>query len=129
MITFTRQQDGSYTRTGELDSRRAQIQIDGKRAYVDYPVAYAIALIEEAIAKGQVKAETYTVISSVSTATSTMSEEVKEKLAEINQAKKAERQVSITCFYESCEEQYPRTRGRYPQKFCPKHRTEKATEN
>jgi hypothetical protein len=127
MITFTRQEDGAYKREGELTSRRAQIQIDGRKTYVDYLTSEAIAIIEAAIESGHVKAETYVVTPSSPTDTSVMPNEVKKKFIEINRVKQIERQqLTITCSHDSgCQEQYPRTRGRHPQKFCSKHRPEK----
>ena len=123
MIIFTQQPDGSYKKEGELSSRRAQIQINDLRPFGNYGTLEAVGIIEEAIAKGQVRAERYSVLAAADVA---MPEEVKEKFAAINAAKKAERGVRmVACSFGECSNEYPRGKGRYPNKFCPEHREKK----
>jgi hypothetical protein len=122
MITFTRQQDGTYKREGELASRRVQIQIDNQVPFGSYDLAEAVAFLEDAIAKGQVKANRYSI---VPLAVEPMPEEVKQRFTEIRQQQAKEPRM-ITCAYEGCQVTYPRGRGRYPQRFCVAHRPQKA---
>ena len=66
MKSFTRQADGSYTVSGAVNSRRVRLEIDSVRDYKPVPAIYsrtrAEALIEEAIRKGQAKANAYRLV-------------------------------------------------------------------
>jgi hypothetical protein len=122
MITFTRQQDGTYKREGELASQRVQIQIEDQTPFGIYDLAEAVAFLEDAIAKSQVKMSQYSI---VPLEAKPMPEEVKQKFSEIRREQAKEPRM-IMCAHEGCQETYPRTRGRYPQRFCAVHRSSKA---
>jgi hypothetical protein len=118
MITFTRQNDGSYKREGETTSRKVQIQIENNPPFGSYKLAEAVEIIESAIAKRQVKVNQYSI---VPLKPKPMPEEVKQKFSEIRREQAKEPRM-IMCAYEGCQETYPRGRGRYPQRFCAAHR-------
>jgi hypothetical protein len=122
MITFTLRSDGTYKREGEIASRKVQIQVGNRPPFGSYKLAEAVEIIENAIAKNQVKMSQYSI---VPLEAKPMPDEVKQKFSEIRREQAKEPRM-IMCAHEGCQETYPRTRGRYPQRFCAAHRSSKA---
>jgi hypothetical protein len=122
MITFTLRSDGTYKREGEIASRKVQIRVGNRPPFGSYKLAEAVEIIENAIAKNQVKMSQYSI---VPLEAKPMPDEVKQKFSEIRREQAKELRM-IMCAHEGCQETYPRTRGRYPQRFCAAHRSSKA---
>ena len=63
MLTFTRNDDGTYTRAGSLPkgTRKVRIVIDGRPAHAK-AASEALALLEESERKGQLRAFSYKLI-------------------------------------------------------------------
>lgn len=63
MIQYKRQADGSFLKSGELVAAEVYIKIDSQESFSNsYTVAQATSIIENAIAKGQVNHDTYSII-------------------------------------------------------------------
>lgn len=120
-IFFSRNLEGMFDKTDNWPAgkKRAQIRVGDRPPFGSYSLSAALEIIEGAIAKGFVKQDLYSIVPTV---TEPMPEEIKELLKATTKEKKVDRPL-ITCSYENCQNQYPRTKGRYPQKFCTTHRS------
>ena len=81
-IRFTRQSDGTYEQRGELPpgTRRVRIQVGDAAPFGHYRKIAALAIIEEAIAKGRVRADLYRIVPDK---VQPMAEETKAKLRQL----------------------------------------------
>lgn len=62
-ISYTRQPDGSYAKSGEPPStRNVRIQVLGRKPFGSYSLSEATEVIEQAISKGQVTHDEYRIL-------------------------------------------------------------------
>lgn len=123
MIQYIRQADGTFRIEGDIHSRYCVLSIlkggEWKQPLCALPTATVQSTIEENLLTGTyLPGDIYKL--EEADAKKPMSEEAKVKLKEINKEKKPT--ALITCAEDGCDKQFPRTRGRYPQRFCEEHR-------
>lgn len=94
MIKYTRNEDGTYTKSGEFPadySGPVQLKIGGKSPFGSYTLAEAVKFTEYAIAKGQVKADLYSIVPSARASAPTAEE--KTEVAESSEPKERRERV------------------------------------
>jgi hypothetical protein len=93
-ILYTRQDDGTYTKSGELPqgTKWVTIEIAGRKtAHLVKRVGVTTDFIETEIKRGFARADWYALVPA--TASNAMSDEAKEKLRTINAQKKADKEA------------------------------------